>query len=137
MTPSQNCVDLIKKFEGLYLESYLCPASVATIGFGSTMWTDGKKVKLGEKISIEDAEKLLKYELNNISLNLSKLITNLNQNQFDAICSFVYNLGLGALKSSTLFKKMNDPKSKFLGIKTIPKKLAKNIELIDYNIIRL
>ena len=50
MKPSKNCIDLIKKFEGYRDEAYLCPAKVATIGFGATTWADGKKVKLGEVI---------------------------------------------------------------------------------------
>ena len=65
MIPSQRCIDLIKQFEGFYANAYLCPASVVTIGFGSTMWADGRKVKLGEVISMENAEKLLQWEINN------------------------------------------------------------------------
>jgi len=111
MVASKNCIDLIKKFEGFKLESYLCPASIPTIGFGSTMWPDGKKVKLGEKIDLPKAEKLLEWELKNKSIVLHGL--NLNQNQVDSILSFVYNIGIGAFNSSTLLKKIksnpNDP----------------------------
>lgn len=111
MVASKNCIDLIKKFEGLKLESYLCPASIPTIGFGSTMWPDGKKVKLGEKIDIAKAEKLLEWELKNKSIVLHGL--KLNQNQADSILSFVYNIGIGAFNNSTMLKKIkadpNDP----------------------------
>lgn len=111
MTTSQRAVDLIKKFEGYFSNAYLCPASVATIGFGSTMWMDGKKVQLGQKITLEGAEKLLMWELKNKESCLIKL--NLNQNQFDALMSFVYNVGCGNLMKSTLYKKAllnpNDP----------------------------
>lgn len=111
MTTSKRAIDLIKKFEGFYANAYLCPASVATIGFGSTMWSDGKKVKLGEKISMENAEKLLLWELQQKEHSLNKL--KLNQNQFDALMSFVYNVGVGNLMKSTLYKKAllnaNDP----------------------------
>lgn len=111
MIPSKKCIDLIKQFEGFYSNSYLCPASVPTIGWGSTMWADGKKVKLGEVISMENAEKLLIWELTNKQHCLNKL--NLNQNQFDALMSFVYNVGVGNLMKSTLYKKAllnaNDP----------------------------
>jgi lysozyme len=103
MTTSKRAVDLIKKFEGFYANAYMCPASVATIGFGSTMWSDGKKVKLGEKISMENAEKLLMWELQQKEHSLNKLT--LNQNQFDALISFVYNVGIGNLMKSTLYKK--------------------------------
>ena len=102
MKPSKKCNDLIKKFEGLFLKSYLCPANVATIGYGSTIWSDGKKVKLGEVISLEGAEKLLMWELEKKSVCLQDL--NLNQNQFDALLSFIYNIGVGAFKKSTILK---------------------------------
>lgn len=111
MTPSQKCIDFIKKYEGLFLNSYLCPAGVATIGYGSTMWTDNKKVQLGQKITLEGAEKLLMWELENKAKVLEGL--NLNQNQYDSLLSFIYNCGIGAFKRSTLLKKIkvnpNDP----------------------------
>ena len=102
MIASKNCINLIKKFEGLFLKSYLCPANVATIGYGSTMWSDGRKVKLGEVVSLEGAEKLLMWELGKKSVCLQGL--NLNQNQFDALLSFIYNVGEGAFKKSTILK---------------------------------
>jgi lysozyme len=75
------------------------------------MWADGRKVKLGEVISMENAEKLLMWEINNKVHCLNKL--HLNQNQFDALMSFVYNVGVGNLMKSTLYKKAllnpNDP----------------------------
>lgn len=111
MTTSQKAVDLIKKFEGYFSNAYLCPAGVPTIGYGSTMWSDGKKVVIGQKITLEGAEKLLMWELKNKESCLIKL--NLNQNQFDALMSFVYNVGCGNLMKSTLYKKAllnpNDP----------------------------
>jgi lysozyme len=103
MMPSQNCIDLIKKFEGLFLKSYFCPAGVPTIGYGSTMWNDGKKVELGQTITLEGAEILLMWELKNKANALHRL--NLNQNQFDALMSFIYNIGISAFLNSTLFKK--------------------------------
>jgi lysozyme len=63
MKPSKNCIDLIKKFEGFRDKAYLCPANVVTIGFGSTTWADGKKIKMGEVISMDGAEKLLAIDL--------------------------------------------------------------------------
>jgi lysozyme len=105
MIPSQRCIDLIKQFEGFKANSYLCPAKKPTIGFGSTMWNDGKKVELGQKITMDGAEILLMWELKNKSVALHKL--NLNQNQFDACMSFVYNVGISAFQKSTLYKKIN------------------------------
>ena len=105
MKPSRNCILLIKKFEGYSANSYLCPAHVPTIGFGSTMWPNGQKVKLGETITLDEAEKLLMWELTNKSNALPNL--SVNQNQYDSIISFCYNLGVGAFLKSTLFKKLN------------------------------
>lgn len=111
MIASQKCIDLIKQFEGYYSKAYLCPAGVPTIGYGSTMWNDGRKVKMGEKITKEGAELLLHWELNKKSIALKGL--SLNQNQADALLSFIYNLGIGAFDKSTLKKKIklnpNDP----------------------------
>jgi lysozyme len=100
MKPSKNAIDLIKKWEGLYLESYLCPAKVPTIGYGTIRYPDGSKVKLGEKISMKRAEELLIHEVEKINIPLI-----LNQNQYDALVSFVYNLGMGNFLKSTLYRK--------------------------------
>lgn len=98
-------------FEGYKAKAYLCPASVVTIGWGSTMYTDGRKIKIGDTINEQQGEELLMWELKNKSIALAGL--NLNQNQFDSLLSFVYNLGIGALAKSTLRKKIlanpNDP----------------------------
>ncbi len=98
-------------FEGYKAKSYLCPAGIVTIGWGSTMYTDGRKIKLGDTINEQQGEELLMWELKNKSIALAGL--NLNQNQFDSLLSFVYNLGVGAFAKSTLRKKIlanpNDP----------------------------
>lgn len=110
MKVSKECLDLVKKFEGLKLEAYLCPAKVPTIGYGSTFYPDGQKVKLGQKISLDKAEELLLWELNEVA---NQIRVALPQSKFDALVSFAYNLGVGNLKKSTLFKKVlanhNDP----------------------------
>jgi lysozyme len=111
MIASKNCINLIKMFEGYKAKAYLCPANVPTIGFGSTMHKDGRKVKLSDTINEQQAEELLMWELKNKSNALYGL--NLNQNQFDSCLSFIYNLGIGAFANSTLRKKIllnpNDP----------------------------
>lgn len=98
-----NGIDLIKQFEGLRLEAYLCPAGVPTVGWGST-----KGVKLGQKITKDQAEKMLMDEYLLCESQVAKLITvPLKQHQLDALVSFVYNLGQGKLLGSTLRKKLN------------------------------
>jgi lysozyme len=104
MIASQNCINLIKLFEGYKPKAYLCPASVVTIGFGSTMYTDGRKIKLGDTINEQQGNELLMWELKNKSIALHGL--KLNQNQFDSCLSFIYNLGIGAFTKSTLRKKI-------------------------------
>jgi lysozyme len=108
MKPSQKAVDLIKQFEGFRANAYLCPANVPTIGYGSTSWGNGQKVKMGEVVSMTTAEKLLLVDLEKRSKFLQGL--KINQNQFDALISFIYNLGVGAFLNSTLFRKVQqDP----------------------------
>jgi lysozyme len=116
MKISQTGIDLIKSFEGLKLSAYKCSANVATIGFGSTFYPDKSPVKMGDKLKdIKQAEELLKATLIQFENNVSALFFNveLKQNQFDALVSFAFNLGTGALAKSTLFKKVklnpNDP----------------------------
>ena len=96
-------INLIKKFEGLRLEAYLCPAGVWTIGYGHT-----KGVEKGQVITQLEADNLLKEDLSSFEKGVTSLIkSNINQNQFDSLVSFAFNLGLANLKSSTLLKKVN------------------------------
>jgi lysozyme len=106
---SKKGIDLIKKYEGFRSEPYLCPANVATIGFGTTFYPDGNKVKLTDSpISETIAEVILKRQLEKFEQYVdSYCIDSINQNQFDALVSFCYNLGPTNLKSSTLLKKVN------------------------------
>ena len=104
MIPSQNCIDLIKKFEGFRANSYLDAVGVPTIGYGSTMWTDGRKVRLGQTVTLQDAEKLLAYYLSNVIL----FVPEVTQNKFDAMCSLIYNIGLPNFRKSTLLKKVKE-----------------------------
>jgi lysozyme len=110
MQAGKNCIDLIKKFEGLRLESYKCPAGLWTIGYGNTQWENGIKVKENQVIDIQRAEKLLTFW---VSKYADRITVKCNQNQFDALVSFAYNVGIGNFDSSTLKKKVianpNDP----------------------------
>jgi lysozyme len=102
-------LELIKKYEGFKAKAYLCPANVITIGYGSTYYEDGTKVKLTDfPITQERATELLEALLVSYERSVdSYCVDTINQNQFDALCSFAYNCGVGNLKSSTLLKKVN------------------------------
>ena len=110
MHVSQNCIDLIKKFEGFSAKPYLCPAGVPTIGFGSTFYEDGTRVSMADNPIGEDyAESLLRNVVKSIfetGVNTMLTVTP-TQNQFDALVSFAYNLGLQALRGSTLLRRFN------------------------------
>lgn len=115
MTPSTKCYSFIKEFEGLSLKAYPDPATKAepyTIGYGSTIYKDGRKVRLGDVITNEFAEELLRFEIDKKALGVDTLIhgTSLNQNQFDSLVSFSYNCGLNNFGKSTLLKRVkNNP----------------------------
>lgn len=110
MQVGKNCIDLIKKFEGLKLESYKCPAGLWTIGYGNTQWENGFRVLENQVIDIKRAEKLLMFW---VSKYADRINLKVNQYQFDALVSFAYNVGITNFDSSTLKKKVianpNDP----------------------------
>ena len=110
MKISENGLNLIKEFEGFSSKPYLCPAKIPTIGYGNTYYKDGKKVTLSDKpISEIEATELLSYvaqkDFGDKILQLIKVP--LNQNQFDALVSICYNIGMGNFSKSTLLKKIN------------------------------
>ncbi|OJW84247.1 MAG: hypothetical protein BGO69_02710 [Bacteroidetes bacterium 46-16] len=115
MTPDKVCFDFIKSREGLKLNAYRDSAGIWTIGYGIIHYEDGSPVKRGDVITQERADKLLEDEIIKKSLKVNAAIksTKLSQNQFNALVSFAYNVGTGALLSSTLLKKVlanrNDP----------------------------
>ena len=100
---NQIGLDLIKSFEGYRDTAYLCPANVWTIGWGTT-----KGVRSGQTITPEEAEKFLKRDLKVFEAQVTEMVkVPLTSNQFSALVSFAYNCGTGALKGSTLLKKLN------------------------------
>ena len=102
---SQKGLDLIKKYEGLKLKAYLCPANVWTIGYGST----GPHVKEGMTITEEEAEQLLKDDVLRFEDCINDGINvELTQDQFDALVSFAFNVGCKAFMGSTLRKLINE-----------------------------
>ncbi|MFS2011803.1 lysozyme [Azospirillum sp. CT11-132] len=99
----QAAVDLVKHFEGLYLNAYLCPAGVPTIGYGHTAG-----VKMGQTITAEQADAFLASDLTEAAGRVDGLVkVALNDDQRGALSSFVFNLGAGSLQSSTLLKLLN------------------------------
>lgn len=120
MILNENGYKLIMNFEGLKLNPYLCSAGVPTIGYGNTYYPNGRKVTLKDKpITKEYAIEIFKFIVDLFAKDVSSLIkSNVNQNQFNALTSFAYNLGTDidtddipeGLGDSTLLKKVNkDP----------------------------
>lgn len=108
MKLNKNGIDLMHKFEGCRLTSYLCPAGIPTIGWGNTFYESGRKVKLGESISQERADRLFEWVASSFETQVRSLLkVELNENQFSALVSFAYNVGITNLRSSTLLKKVN------------------------------
>ena len=102
-------LDFIAQEEGLRLKPYKCSAGVPTIGIGSTYYEDGSKVKMTDApITKERAYVLFENVLKHFEMCVYTCTRDdINQNQFDALVSFCYNLGLGNLKISGLLKKVN------------------------------
>ena len=100
---------LITEFEGFNAKPYLCSAKVPTIGFGNTYYTNGTKVTLLDKpITRVQAFEMFKHIADKFASKVSKLVTSpLNQNQFNALVSLAYNIGIAAFTNSTLLKKVN------------------------------
>lgn len=107
MAINKASIDLIKSFEGLKLQAYLCPANVPTIGYGSTKGLT--RNDLGRKTITEaEATRLLLEDVARFEKAVDKLVkVKLTENQRGALVSFTYNLGEGNFGSSTLLKKVN------------------------------
>lgn len=110
MQASQKCIDLIKQFEGFSSKPYLCPAQVWTIGYGSTRYEDGRYVTAKDPhIDEAKAIAIMKVTLKEYENAVNRYVkVKINQNQFDALVSFAYNLGNKALLNSTLLKRINE-----------------------------
>lgn len=106
---SQNGLNLIKSFEGFSGTPYLDSVSVPTIGYGATYYPGGTKVTLKDQpINESQAADLLLNMLSSYEQAVdSFVVQEINENQFDALVSFCYNLGAANLKISTLLKKVN------------------------------
>ena len=137
MQPSNSFYNLITLLEGLKTKAYQDSVGIWTIGIGTIQYPDGKKVKKGDVCTDSQAYEYLKYEVDKKVGTINGLLNGvtLNQNQFDALVSFSFNLGLGTLKQSTLLKKLNTGdtdgaaaeilKFHFAGPKSIPGLVAR------------
>lgn len=101
MKASVDAYELIKQSEGLRLKAYLCPAGIWTIGYGHT-----SGVSPNSFITIQEADEYLHRDVATIEMQLNKLNLSLRQCQWDAIVSFVFNVGIGNFKASTLLAKI-------------------------------
>lgn len=103
MKASNSAIELIKRFEGYRFKSYICAGGKCTIGYGHT-----KDVKPSQTITHDQANQYLINDIKEAEEALSDLVkVKLNQNQFDSLISFIFNVGAGAFSSSTLLKKLN------------------------------
>jgi lysozyme len=103
MRTSEKGVALIKKYEGCKLTAYKCPAGIWTIGYGTT-----KDVQKGQTITQARADELLVQDLRKFESVVNDLHINLRQQQFDALISWIYNLGAGNFAVSTFKKKITN-----------------------------
>jgi len=109
---------IVANYEGFESKPYLCPAGVPTIGYGTTRYKNGKKVTLNDpEITQEAAYSILLYFMDKVADQIRKVLTvELNDNQFSALCSLVYNIGLGNFKKSSVLKLVNaNPNSPKIG----------------------
>lgn len=106
MTISQKGIDLIKTFEGCKLFAYRDSVGIPTIGYGHI-----KDVKMGMSITQKQAEEFLKGDIKPVERLLNGMGINYTQNQFDALTSWIFNLGEGNFKKSTMYKNIVARKS--------------------------
>lgn len=104
MKVSSEAIDLIKTFEGFYAVPYRCPAGYWTVGYGHVLAPHEPR----ETITREKAEALLRRDVRHAELSLRALVrVPLHQGQFDALVSFIFNLGAGAFERSALRRVVN------------------------------
>lgn len=116
MRTGEAGIKLIKHFEGCHYKPYLCPANLWTIGYGHVLYPEQARLKMDKrkqwelmphdnrKWSQEEVDDLLRKDLLRFENGLRRLLPSvpLKQNQFDALVSFSFNLGLGTLQRSTV-----------------------------------
>lgn len=113
-----SLIELIKAFEGCRLDAYVCPAGKPTISYGFTSYLDGSPVKLGDRITQEDADIMLAKKVDEYRTQVARVVPGtLPAGAVDALTSFAYNVGVAALQRSTLLKKIKSNKLDLKGIK--------------------
>lgn len=109
MHVSPSGVDLICNFEGLRLKAYDDGVGVWTIGYGTTKYPNGIRVKKGDTCTLEQAKSYMQHDLKKFEQTVNSAVNvPINQNQFDALVSLAYNIGSTAFKNSTLVKRLNE-----------------------------
>ncbi|MFN6971680.1 MAG: lysozyme [Rheinheimera sp.] len=109
MHVSPSGVDLICNFEGLRLKAYDDGVGVWTIGFGTTKYPNGIRVKKGDTCTLDQAKAYMQNDLKSFEQTVNNTVkVPLNQNQFDALVSLAYNIGSTAFKNSTLARQLNE-----------------------------
>ena len=109
MHVSPSGVDLICNFEGLRLKAYDDGVGVWTIGYGTTKYPNGIRVKKGDTCTLEQAKAYMQNDLKAFERTVNDAVNvSINQNQFDALVSLAYNIGATAFKKSTLVKRLNE-----------------------------
>ncbi len=105
----KNGCNLTKYYESLRLKPYFCSSNIPTIGWGSTYYPSGRRVKITDRaITVDEADIYFNHSLIRIErLLFLKVKSKLNQNEFDALVSFIYNVGAGNFCKSTLLMKLN------------------------------
>lgn len=104
-------ITLIKKWEGCKLNAYLDSGGVWTIGYGTTFYPDGTRVKEDDTCTQEQADAWLHGHVNELVFELlNEVKVTLNANQIKALVCFIYNIGMGAFKKSTMLRLINDGK---------------------------
>jgi len=109
MVTSEKGIKLIERFEGFRDKPYLCSAGVPTIGIGSTRYANGVAVKMTDhSMTLVQAKMLLAQTIKPFEDAVNRYVqVKINQNQFDALVCFAYNLGWQTLRTSTMLKKLN------------------------------
>lgn len=109
MSISPSGIDLIRNFESLRLNAYDDGVGVWTIGYGTTKYPNGIRVKKGDTCTLDQAKAYMQNDLKSFEQTVNNTVkVPLNQNQFDALVSLAYNIGSTAFKNSTLVKRLNE-----------------------------
>lgn len=107
MTQYNTAIELIKAFEGFRGEPYKCPAGVPTIGYGTTIYPDGRKVSMrDDDVTEAEATEYLEFRVKEIwtAIHARTASLNLNNNQMSALVSWVYNFSINRFTESTMYK---------------------------------